>query len=112
MKADSIENVIQFLQDYRIKVIYNNTEGSLNRIIEFEIDGESYYIEWWVNQCYLKFKNAFSVPYLPFKHMSVINYSPTTLHRNHLCFYDVRVPYNDSITYTEVPFGSFKIPFN
>lgn len=110
MKADSIEKIIEYLNKQGIKTKYENIEGKLNRIIEFEILGVTYFIEWWVNQSYLKFINDFSVPHLPFKYIGVNPYLPTTKHKYQLCFYDEKI--TDEVLVDRIPFGAMKIPFN
>ena len=113
MKADSIENVISYLTKLGIKAKNEqNTEGRFNRVIEFEIEGRTFFIEWWVNQSYLKLVDEFSTPSMPFKFINVNGYSPTTLHKRHLCFYDEKKPYDNDFMYNEIPFGAFRIPFN
>ena len=114
MKTESIEQIIDYLNNQGIKARYEESRSTdFNRIIEFEIENETYYIEWWVNQSYLKFKNAFSVPYFPFKYIVVNNYSPTTEHKYQLCFYDEEVKKDkDSIFYNPIPFGCMRFPFN
>jgi hypothetical protein len=114
IKAESIEAVIEFLEAQGIKTKHGEGEhGFLNRIIEFEIEGSVYFIEWWINQSYFKLKNEFSTPYLPFKYMAINPNSPTENHHDQLCFYDVPTQGdNDSIFYNPIPFGCMKIPFN
>lgn len=114
MKADNIDSVIKFLQDLGIKVTYDSgPPGEFNRVIEFEVEGTTYFINWYVNQSYLKFKNKFSVPNLPFKYINAHCYSPTSLHRWNLCFYQsINQEDINSCTYNEIPFGAFRIPFN
>jgi hypothetical protein len=110
MKAESIEKIIEYLNKQGIKTKYEYIEGELNRIIEFEIEGRIYFIEWWINQSYLKFINEFSVPNLPFKYIGVNHYLPTTKHKYQLCFYDEKAV--DEIIENGIPFGAMKIPFN
>jgi hypothetical protein len=106
MKTESIEVIIDFLEKQNIKTFYKPCDpGVFNRTIEFQIESSTYYIEWWVNQCYLKLKNEFSSPNIPFKYIAVNEFSPNTIHKYQLCFFDIS---NNGDT----PFGSFKIPFN
>ena len=113
MKAESIEKIIEFLEEQGIKTKYEQVEGNFNRVIEFEVENTIYYIEWWVNQSYLKFKNEFSSPNLPFRFIAINRNSPTNLHKLQLCFYDEpRQGDNTSMFYNEIPFGCFKIPYN
>ena len=113
MKAQSIEKIIEMLNSLGIKTIYkNDIPTQLGRIIEFEIEGTKYFIEWWTNQSYLKFKNEFSAPNIPFKHIGLNPYSPTTKHHDNLCFYDVKEPNTGQYPYNEIPFGALRIPFN
>lgn len=108
MKAtESIEKIIEFLNKQNIEATYEEgAPGVFNRVVEFEVEGRIYFIEWWKNQCYFKLENTFSSPKLPFKYINVNPYSPTTVHSLELCFYDVEQEIN------RIPFGSFKIPFN
>jgi hypothetical protein len=113
MTADSIENVISYLVKLGIKAKNEqNIEGSLNRVIEFEIEGRVYFIEWWINQSYFKLVNEFSTPKMPFKFINVNDCSPTTLHKYELCFYDEKKANKNDFIYNEIPFGAFRIPFN
>jgi hypothetical protein len=112
MKAESIETVINFIEKQGIKVFYGTVECELNRIIKFTVEDIDYYIEWWVNQSFLRFKNDSNSACLPFKYIGAHNYSPTTKHRWHLCFYDEKVPNKDQFMYSEIPFGALRIPFN
>ena len=114
MIAESIEKIIEFLESQGIKTKYEDSKAPVfNRVIEFEIEGKVYFIEWWVNQSYFKLENKFSSPNMPFKHIYINPNSPTTNHRYQLCFYDIPNQ-NDigSISYSPMPFGCFKIPFN
>lgn len=108
MKAtESIESIVEYLNKQNIKTSYSEGEpGVFNRVLSFEVEGKEYFIEWWKNQCYLKLENKFSSTNLPFKYISVNQYSPTTIHQLQLCFYDVEQEVG------RIPFGSFKIPFN
>lgn len=113
MKAESIEKVIEYLEKQGVKVKYEQLDGKLNRIIEFEIGGNVYFIEWWINQSYLKFENKFSVASMPFKFIKINPNSPTTKHSHQLCFYDVKQQgEKDAMFYFEIPFGAFRIPIN
>ncbi len=113
MKVESIEQICQFFEKNGIQSENNQIEGKLNRVIEFTIEGEKYYIEWWINQSYLKFKNEISAPHIPFKFISIDNYSLTLLHNEQLCFYDIEnIGNNKSMFYNHIPFGCLKIPFN
>lgn len=114
MKAESIEKIIEFLESGGIKAKYEKGEaGVFNRVIEFEVEGVTYFIEWWVNQCYFKLRNEFSSPVYPFKYIDINPNSPTTLHKLQLCFYD-KMENGDisSMFYNHIPFGCMKIPFN
>lgn len=108
---EGIEQIIKYLTNHNIKVKYEKLDGNFNRIIEFEIDGINYYIEWWINQSYLKLKNDFSVANLPFRYININPNSPTRKHKYQLCFYDIK-NIDTGFLYNEIPFGSFKIPFN
>lgn len=114
MKAESIEKIIEFLEKQGIKAKHEQHEGTnFNRVIEFEVENVTYYIEWWVNQSYFKLKNEFSSPNLPFKYISVNPNSPTSLHKLQLCFYDEPTQGDkESIFYNPIPFGCMKLPFN
>lgn len=114
MKADSIEKVVEFLEKQGIKTKYEEGEdGVFNRVIEFEVENTTYFIEWWVNQSYFKLKNEFSTPHLPFKYISVNPNSPTKKHHDQLCFYDEEVVGDkNSMFYNPIPFGCMKLPFN
>lgn len=113
MRADKIEDIITFLKENGVEINYDDGKaGEFNRIIELNIEGTLYYIEWWHNQSYLKFRNEFSVPSVPFKYININPYSPTSIHRLHLCFYDVKEPKNRDFMYNEIPFGALRIPFN
>lgn len=116
MKAETIEEIIKFLENKGIKTKYEIPKvgkGEFNRLIEFEVEGVTYFIEWWINQSYLKFKNEFGSPYLPFKFIEINPNSPTTSHRLQLCFYDLESAGDkQSKFYNPIPFGCLKIPFN
>lgn len=112
MKANSLEEVIEYLNSVGIETRREEKEGDYNRVVEFTVEGTTYWIEWWVNQSYLKLQQGFSKPKLPFKYINVNTYSPTTLHHDHLCFYDVPEPNNGQFMYNEIPFGALRIPFN
>ena len=114
MKAESIEKIIEFLEKQGIKVKHEQHEGiKFNRIIEFEVENATYYIEWWVNQSYFKLKNEFSTPYLPFKFIEINPNCPTALHKFQLCFYDEEVTGDkDNMLYNPIPWGCMRIPFN
>lgn len=114
MKAESIELIIEFLEKQGIKTKYDVGEpGVFNRVIEFEVENSIYFIEWWVNQSYFKFKNEFSSPYFPFKYIAINTNSPTTMHHDQLCFYDEQNSGDkSSVFYSPIPFGCMKIPFN
>lgn len=112
MKAESIEKVIVYLNKLGIKTGYEDKKGELNRIIEIEVEGTKYWIEWWVNQSYLKLQNNYNSPCVPFKYINMNTYSPTTEHHDHLVFYDVKEPNKAQFLYHEIPFGALRIPFN
>lgn len=113
MTANSIEEIIAYLNKFGIKATNEQVEdGSFNRVVEFEVEGRKFYIDWWANQSYLKLENEFSSPMMPFKFINVNSYSPTTLHKLQLCFYDCKKVNNNDFVYNEIPFGAFKIPFN
>lgn len=114
MKADSIEKIIEFFEKHGINAKHEQHEGTnFNRIIEFEIEGATYYIEWWINQSYFKLKNEFSTPYLPFKYMAINRNSPTTKHNAQICFFDEPMQGDkESMFYSPIPFGCMKLPFN
>ena len=114
MKAESIEKIIEFLEKQGIKAKNEQKEdGKYNRVIEFEVENTTYYIEWWVNQSYFKLKNEFSTPCFPFKYIAINTNSPTNLHKLQLCFYDEPTQGDkNSVFYSPIPFGCMKIPFN
>ena len=115
MTADTIESIIEYLKEQGIQANYDKTNAGklgLNRVIEFEVEGTKYWIEWWLNQSYLKLKNGFSKPCVPFKYINVNHNSPTSEHKLHLCFYDEKEPKKGQFLYNEIPFGSLRIPFN
>lgn len=112
IELKDIESIIAFLNLHQIKVEYKKLDGDLNRTIEFEIEGVKYYLDWWINQSYLKTQKGFSKPNLPCKFMAIHDYSPTTHHKYLLCFYDIRAENRGQFVYSPVPFGAFKIPFN
>lgn len=113
MKASSIEEIIEFFKKCGICTKYEIMEGRLNRIIEFEVENTTYFIEWWINQSYFKLKNNFNSPYLPFKYISVTSNSPTVEYHEQLCFYnEKRLNDKQSMFYDEIPFGCMRIPFN
>ena len=114
MKAEKIEEVQAYLEGLGIKVNYEpiTKDINFNRILEIEIEGEKYYIEWWVNQSYFRFKNKLSAACVPFKYINVNHSSPTTKHKLHLCFYDKKEPNKDQFLYNEIPIGALRIPFN
>jgi len=112
MKAESLEETIEYLEKHGFNPKNEqNVAGGLNRVITFEIEGDVYFIEWWVNQSYLKLKNKFSTAHIPFKYISIDPNIPNQDHVNHLCFYDEKSQ-NIGFFSSEIPFGSFKIPFN
>jgi len=112
MKPNSTEEIIEYLSSLKIESKLVQKEDEFSRVIEFKIEDNIYYIEWWINQSYLKFENKFSSPNLPFKFINVNSNSPTTLHDKQLCFYDLVKENRGDFIYSEIPFGSFKIPFN
>jgi len=114
MKAETIEKIITFLNQNGFKATYEDSKDSrFNRVIEFEVESKKYYIEWWVNQCYLKLENVFSCPHIPFKFLDINLNSPNSTHKKQLCFYDEKVNGDtSSVFYNPRPFGCFKIPFN
>lgn len=113
MKAESIEQIVDFLNKLGIETTHEQHEGTnFNRIIEFKIDDTVYFIEWWINQSYFRFKNNPASPFIPFKYINVNEFSPTTEHKYQLCFYDLKADERGQLIYNEIPFGSLKIPFN
>jgi hypothetical protein len=113
MKAENIEQIITFLKSCGIETSNDQKPGVFNRVIEFEVEGTIYFIEWWINQSYLKFKNKFSAPYLPFKYIYINENYPTAEHSLQLCFFDELPQGNKENTfYSPIPFGCMKIPFN
>jgi hypothetical protein len=114
MKVETIEEIIKFLESKGIKTKYEISKaGEFNRVMEFEVEGVTYFIEWWVNQSYLKFNNEFSSTHIPFKFIEINPNSPNTKHRYQLCFYDLESAGNkESMFYNPIPFGCLKIPFN
>jgi hypothetical protein len=114
MKAESIEKIVEYLEKQGIKTKYEQGEpGVFNRVIEFEVEGDIYFIEWWINQSYFKLRNEFSSPYLPFKYINVNPNSPTEKHRDQLCFYDLETSGDkSSMFYSPIPFGCMQLPFN
>ncbi|NGM63542.1 hypothetical protein G5B30_16655 [Sphingobacterium sp. SGG-5] len=113
MKATSIEELIKYLNDLGISTEYNDGEpGKFNRLIKFTVNEIEYFIEWWVNQSYLKFGNCKGCANLPFKYISVNPNNPTKSFKFELCFYDELVKNEGQFSYCEYPFGCLKIPFN
>lgn len=109
MKAtDKIELVIEFLERKCNLMPINEQvgDGNFNRTIKFNINGVDYFIEWWVNQCYLRLTDSRNAPHIPFKHIRINSNSPTMEYKYQLCFFDKYEEGNN------IPFGSFKIPFN
>ena len=119
MVANSIESIINFLLKNGFNA-YQQEQKPLdfniqpfNRVIEFEVENKTYFIEWWINQSYLKLENSFSSPHIPFKFITVNRNSPNSKHKLQLCFYDEeQIGDKSSMFYNPMPFGSFKIPFN
>jgi hypothetical protein len=113
-KAESIENILKCLNSANIKTNYTDLkDGRYNRIIEFEVEGIKYYIQWFVNQSYLKISNEHSCPHIPFRFIYINPNSPNSKHKYQLCFFDILESGDQaSIFYNPCPFGSFKIPFN
>ena len=115
MKAESIILIIDFFKKHNIDYVYkvNGESNKFDRIIEFEIEGKTYFIEWWINQSYLKLENVFSSPHIPFKYILINTNSPNSIHKLQLCFFDeLRDGDKSSMFYNPLPFGAFKIPFN
>ena len=44
-------------------IVYEDLEGTFNRVITFSLDGKVFEIEWWVNEQYLKHNKVLVVPY-------------------------------------------------
>ena len=44
-------------------IIYEDQEGTFNRVIKFTLDNKVFEIAWWVNAQYLKLNKVLVVPY-------------------------------------------------
>lgn len=111
MLASSIKKIIRNFNYYGIKTRYKESKDDFNRILEFEIDGTKYWIEWWKNQSYLKLQRGLVVPHIPFKYINIDTFIPADTEYKYLCFYNEKRPHNKVQSYyNEAPFGAFKIP--
>jgi hypothetical protein len=109
IKATTIEDIILYLTKHGIKTDYQDgIDGHFNRFIEFEIEGNKYYIQWWINESYLYLSKNEGSARIPFKYIGINPYSPTQYHKFQLCFFYEK----DIMRPDRIPWGSFKIPFN
>lgn len=111
MQAKTIEEIIEYLESLGISTEYNDREdGRFNRMIKFTVNDVDYWIEWWINQCYLNFGKTRDSAFIPFKYINVNKYSPTTKFKLQLVFYNGKM--EPTRWHDEFLFGVLKIPFN
>ena len=106
MEAESIEKIIEFLEEQEFSCSFEKpsleNQYKFSRELSFIVEGREYFIEWWINQSYLKLESGFSKPRFPFRYLRVSTFAPTSKHKLLLEFSQTE----------NFPFASFKIPFN
>jgi len=112
-QEDGIKLICEFLS----KLGISNTEPiklpdyQFNRIIEFEINGQKYYIEWFINQCTLIIGDKKSGARIPFRWMYQDTTFPLIGGNRSLGFSQDRTE-TTSILDLEFPFSVLRIPIN
>ena len=115
IKANTFEVLQDFItkQGFTVTPAESGSKAAFNRVLKIQLEDNVFFIEWWVNQSYLKLKDEHSAPHIPFKYVSVNRNSPNAKHKLQLCFFDeLREGDKNSMFYNPLPFGAFKIPFN
>ena len=111
-KLQTKEEIISFLESFGIKpVLINVDKYGFSREIKFEVYGQIYVIDWWINQSYLHIGNFNRSAQIPFKYLYLDTTFPLVDGNRSLAFADEKLERKSTFD-REYPFAVFRIPID